>query len=264
MAQNMIIYSWNMFFLNAKEERAFHFIAKSDFDIFCLQEVPEDFLERLQTLPMYIAYTPEEDRRSCGKVSTQYLVVLSRYPIRATESMPIPYEDSMLSWRGRMFLRLMYRLRLWVEGLGNRHNFCVTIDRKALGVIRLYNLHLPLRNPLWRMREFEMALVNHDSAIPTIVCGDFNILEAFHITILNWFLGGQVSDVLFHQRERARIEKRFVEHELVNPLRGWSTHPLSLSQLDHILVSRSFSIKNADVIRDRAGSDHHPIRVEVA
>jgi endonuclease/exonuclease/phosphatase family metal-dependent hydrolase len=60
--------------------------------------------------------------------------------------------------------------------------------------------------------------------------------------------------MLLYQRERTRLQKHFVEHRLTNPLYGGITHPFSQSQLDHILVSYSFSIKKADVLPDRIGS----------
>jgi endonuclease/exonuclease/phosphatase family metal-dependent hydrolase len=113
------------------------------------------------------------------------------------------------------------------------------------------------------LKEFEIAMAARDRSQPTIVCGDFNTLEKPHITLLNWILGGRASDAALYSRERTHIEKRFVEYELHNPLSGKITHPSSRSQLDHILVSHSFSIKNVAVLPDRIGSDHHPIRVEV-
>jgi endonuclease/exonuclease/phosphatase family metal-dependent hydrolase len=131
------------------------------------------------------------------------------------------------------------------------------------GVVRVFNIHLPLVHPHIRAEEFERIMVERDDGRPTIVCGDFNILEKPHITPINWLLGGSVSDALRYKRERTHIEKRFISYELNNPLHGKMTHPFSLSQLDHILVSRSFSIKNAEVIRDRFGSDHNPIRVTI-
>ena len=130
--------------------------------------------------------------------------------------------------------------------------------------MRIFNLHLILAHPARSLREFEIAMAEHDPLRPAIVCGDLNTLERPHIGILNWILGGRVSDALFYNRERTHIEKRFVVHELTNAFAGKITHAVSRSQLDHILVSHSLSIKNASVIPERYGSDHHPLSVEIA
>lgn len=257
----MKIYSWNMFFRNRERERAFEFIAQSDFDIFCLQEVPEDFLARLKTLPFPVAAAPETDRLFKKERSTHYGVILSRFPLRARGVIPLSHHESDLPPRGRMFRQFMFAVRLWAKSLGNRHALYADIDTPS-GIIRVFNLHLPLLNPAARAEEFEYALMHADPSQPTLVCGDFNILEAPHITPLNWLLGGRAGDAVFHRRERARIEERFASHALQNILRGNVTHPLARSQLDHILASRSLHVTRASVIPDRFGSDHHPICAE--
>ncbi len=263
MAQNMKIYSWNMLFRNRELERAFDFIAKSDFDIFCLQEVPENFLARLKTLPIAVAAVPETDRLFKKERSTHYGVILSRYPLRSSETIPLPYHESNLSLRGRMFAQFMFATRLWAKALGNRHALYADIETPS-GIVRILNLHLPLLTPVLRAEELAHALSYVDFSHPSVVCGDFNILEAPHITPLNWLLGGRIGDTVFHRRERARIEERFATHDLRNVLRGTVTHPLSRSQLDHILISRAFRVKNASVLPDRFGSDHHPICAELS
>jgi endonuclease/exonuclease/phosphatase family metal-dependent hydrolase len=131
------------------------------------------------------------------------------------------------------------------------------------GETLVLNLHLPLTHPSWRDQELNMILGSYDSSIPKIICGDFNILESPHITILNWLLGGSVSDVIFPTRERQQIEHTFAAYGLRNPLRGRSTHPVSYSQLDHVLISSPFFVQNVNVSQDRYGSDHAPTWIEV-
>jgi endonuclease/exonuclease/phosphatase family metal-dependent hydrolase len=256
----MNIYSWNMLFRNREQKRALSFIESSDFDFFCLQEVPEEFLQELQARFPYCASAVETSRAYAGVTGTQYLVTLSRYPITQKTELALSIETASPA-RASWFTELMVALRLWGKGVGVRNNLHIACVAPNLGMVHVYNLHLPLKHPRWRLKEFEAALINRDRREPAIVCGDFNVIESPHISILNWLLGGTVADALFYKRERATIEKRFVEHELVNPLRGKSTHPVSYSQLDHILVSRNFRITQADVNADRYGSDHHPIRV---
>ncbi|MDP2651840.1 MAG: endonuclease/exonuclease/phosphatase family protein [bacterium] len=256
----MKICSWNMLFNNRELDRAFQFISESDFDIFCLQEVPEEFLERLKTLPFSLAYTTDVERFVPNPVPI-YLVTLSRHSITQQERIPLPDYWALLPLRTRIFVRLMRPFHF--AQIRNRGDLCVDVTIRGIPV-RVFNLHLILAQPAWRLKEFETAMAERDHTRQTIVCGDFNILEKPHITPLNWFLGGHVSDALLYKRERTTIEKRFVEHKLTNVLNGKITHPLSRSQLDHILVSHSFAIKNAEVLPDRIGSDHHPICVEVA
>lgn len=263
----MKIYSWNMLFRNKELDRAFDFIAQSDFDIFCLQEVPEAFLERLKTLPYFIdshfdfmAYRSDVERLFRRGTEHNFVVTLSKHPVAEQGEIPFPDYWHLLPMRSRIFVTLMWPF--YFSKIRNRGGLYadVTVNGKS---VRVFNLHLILAHPTWRLKEFELAMADRDPSRPTIVCGDFNIIEAPHISMLNWILGGRVTDALFHKRERTHIEKRFVEHELQNPLRGEVTHPFSRSQLDHILVSHSFSIKSAEIIPDRIGSDHHPIKVEV-
>jgi endonuclease/exonuclease/phosphatase family metal-dependent hydrolase len=248
-----------MLYTNRELDRAFDFISKSDFDIFCLQEVPEIFLSRLKKLPLQIAYRVDTEKFSQSESVTMFNVILSRHQIIAQNEISFPnYEQLPLRTRilmDRMPLKLFSRAR-------NRGGIYADIMIQKIS-LRVFCLHLTLMHPELRLKEFETALAKQNISQPTIVCGDFNILEKPHITPLNWLLGGSIADALFYSRERKQIEKHFSEHKLTNALSGKITHPLSRSQLDHILVSNLFSIKKAEVIPDRYGSDHHPISVEI-
>ena len=258
----MTIYSWNMLYRNRELDRAFAFISHADFDIFCLQEVPEAFLEQLRTLPYASSVRLDGERLlSTGSVRN-YIVTLSKYPITAEKE--ISFDDYWTAFPllARLFIRVMPSR--FFSPTRNRGGLAVDVSHKTGASLRIFNLHLVLAHPAWRLKEFGRAMLERDPAQPTIVCGDFNILEAAHIAPLNWLLGGRFSDALRYRRERSVIERRFAEHELANLLAGRITHPLSHSQLDHILVSHSFTIKNAEVLPDRIGSDHHPVRAEIA
>lgn len=249
-----------MLYRNRELDRAFEFVAQSDFDIFCLQEVPENSLARLQTLSCHIAYRVDMEKMFHSRVMPAYNVVLSRHPIKARGEVLFDDYWPLLPLRMRLFVWLMPS-RLFSK-IRNRGGLYVDVSMNG-ALVRVFCLHLILAHPTLRLQEFERAMVERDHDKSSIVCGDFNILEKPHITPLNWILGGRASDALRYSRERTHIEKRFLEHELVNTLSGKITHRLSRSQLDHILVSNSFSIKNATVLPDRIGSDHCPIRVEI-
>ena len=256
----MIIYSWNMLFRNKELDRAFEFIAHADFDLFCLQEVPEVFLKRLRTLPLHSADAVDVDRLF-AKTNRNHLVILSRNPIAGSGAIPWPDYWPLLPLRTKLFVRFMRPLH-WSK-IRNRNGMYADIIAPK-GSLRIFNLHTALTRPDLRIREFERVMAERDPSRPTIVCGDFNTIESPKMSILNWFVGGSIADALLYRRERTRIEKHFVEHALLNPLRGKVTHAFSGSQLDHILVSHSFTIKNAAVLPELFGSDHHPIRVETA
>lgn len=256
----MKIYSWNILFRNRELDRAFAFIRDTDFDIFCLQEVPEHFLARLKTLPFHLAETIDVERLSSPD-EPLHLVTLSRYSIVNRCVMPFPEYWPVLPFRTKLFVRLM-RIFHWSK-IKNRTNLYVDITTQD-STVRVFNLHTALTRVDLRLREFESAMVERNPHIPTIVCGDFNTIESPRVSLLNWFLGGPISDIIRYNRERTHIEKRFIENELRNPLRGRVTHLFADSQLDHILVSYSFSIKKAEVIPDRMGSDHNPLFVETA
>ncbi len=256
----MKIYSWNMLFRNRELDHAFNFIREADADIFCLQEVPESFLSRLKTLPFHFAETIDVERLS-SLDEPLHLVTLSRHPIVNRIVMPFPEYWPILPLRTKIFVHLMRPLH-WSK-IKNRTNLYVDVATPH-GKVRVFNLHTALTRVDVRLQEFESAMAERDPTLPSIVCGDFNTIESPRVSLLNWFLGGPISDVIRYNRERTHIEKRFVEHELRNPLRGNVTHLFADSQLDHILVSHSFTIKSASVLSDRVGSDHHPIRVEVA
>ncbi|MFA6278692.1 MAG: endonuclease/exonuclease/phosphatase family protein [Candidatus Paceibacterota bacterium] len=249
-----------MLFSNRELDRAFSFIRDADFDIFCLQEVPENFLSRLKSLPFHIAYCIDVEKITEPRIP-MFNVILSRHPITTQGGIRFPEYWHHLPLRTRLFVLIMPDKKF--SKIQNRGALYADISVGGK-LLRILCLHLILAQPTWRLKEFELAMTKKDSAQPTIVCGDFNIIESPFIAPLNWLLGGSLSDALFYHRERTRIEESFSAHALSNPLRGQNTHAFAQSQLDHILVSPSFSIKHIEVIADRMGSDHHPVCIEVA
>ncbi len=252
----MKVVSWNTLFVNQKLERAFEFIRESDADLICLQEVSTKLLERLKTLPYALEYRSDMTKHfRKGPVHT-YNVILSRYEVVNRGEVPFPDYWPLLPLRARFLFTLLRPLKF--TKIRDRGGLFVDV-REGGRTLRLFNLHLILAHPAWRASEFEAAMLERDPSLPTVICGDFNILESPRVTLFNWFFGGKLSDAFFWKRERSRMERRFVEHELLNAFAGYKTHPISKSQLDHILVSRGLSVEDASVVRDRHGSDHHPI-----
>src|SRR3989344_3996324 len=170
----MKIYSWNMLFRNRELDRAFEFIANSDFDIFCLQEVPEHFLKRLQTLPLAVnsradwttTYRTDVDRLFTSGTVRNYVVTLSKHPVTAQGGISFPNYWHLLPWRARVFVTLMWPF--YFSKISNRGGLYVDITINAVSV-RVFNLHLILAQPAWRLKEFELAMAERDPSRPTIV-----------------------------------------------------------------------------------------------
>lgn len=257
----MTISSWNMYFRNKRLPEALAFVRDSGADIFCLQEVPEHFLKELVATYPHAVYAVEMERLLPERPVATYGVILSRYPIRTSVTVALDDFQTRLPLRTRFFIWAMKPLG-WSR-IRDRNAVYADIETLA-GLTRIITIHLTLSNPAWRLEEFETAMLHRDPTLPTVVCGDFNILEHPRVTLINWLAGGRVSDAYRYTRERTDIEQHFMKHELVNALAGSPTHPLSRSQLDHILTSSHFTITDARVLPERYGSDHHPISVEIA
>lgn len=253
----MIIYSWNMLFRNKSLDEAFAFISGADFDVMCLQEVPEAFLERLRALPYHLV-TAVDNKRLTPPLGNVYLVLLSRHPVKSHGTFDFPDYWPILPLRTRLFVRLM-RPFGWARIRG-RQGLYADIEAPQ-GVVRIFDLHIINGTIEKRLGEFERAMQYHDAALPTVVCGDLNTIGSPRVALINWLHGGSFSEVFGYPRERLAIERHFIELGFENIFRGRSTHSFAESQFDHILVSKHFPIAAAEIVRECYGSDHHPLRV---
>lgn len=260
----MIIYSWNMLFENKKQDEAIVFINESCFDIFCLQEVPHTFFLRLQSLPYFFSFIEESIVVSKHREFPIYSVTLSKHKIiHQGEILFDTPERTFKIMFTRFFINLFNKEKIIKIQNHKALYVDVQLDEKVSEkVLRIFNLHLSLTYPKRRMEEIMQVMKSYKKG-ESIVCGDFNILERLHVGSLNWLLGGTLSDWFFYKRERITIESLFKHFDFNNPLRYKSTHPISHSQLDHILVPKEMVIQESAVIHRRYGSDHCPIRVRV-
>jgi endonuclease/exonuclease/phosphatase family metal-dependent hydrolase len=254
----MKLYSWNVLHRNKELDRAFEFIKTLDFDVLCLQEVPEKLLSRLATLPYSIVHGIDVDIIGAGTLERLYCVILSKHNIVSSHDFALPE----LKWplRSKLFTFMMYPAG-WRK-MENRRSLWADIELPHIGRTRVFCLHLTLSHPKQVLSEFDSAAKLRQRSIPTIFAGDLNIVESPRVSLINWIHGGPVRDVYRWDQNRTEAERRFASLKLQNPLRGISTHSIARSQLDHILVPSTFKVTKAEVLKDRFGSDHHPVFVE--
>ncbi len=253
----MRIMSWNMYCYNKRYEAVLALVRDSGADVFCLQEVPTPLLERLCALYPYSHFVVDSERVYGGAELTYYNVILSRTPL--TDAQTIHLESLPLKLRTKLVIMLMRPLgwaRTW-----NRNVAAARIETQD-GTLTVVSAHLTLSAPTLRAEEFRKIIQSIEK--PAVIAGDFNILEFGPIKILSWLLGARLRESLPWFNERALWQKYFADEGLVNPLRGLVTHGFSRSQLDHILVSHSLTVTKFGVSRNRAGSDHAPIYLDLS
>lgn len=253
----MRIYSWNVYYHCKTPEKQLEYIKHLDFDVLCLQEVPEHLLKHLRVLPYYLVSATDISFFSKKKEQTIHSVIISRYPIRAWK--PIVFPKITLPPQTRILLKMHTG---W-SGFRRHGSVYADIDTGD-GVVRVFSLHLSLSNPSDRKRQLKIVGGLIPKKFPVVVAGDFNIIERSSVKLLSWFTGSSVREMMPWHRERAQVEAQFKEWRLANPLHGKVTHAFSHSQLDHILVPQGTKVAKAEVIRKTYKSDHHPVFVEIA
>jgi endonuclease/exonuclease/phosphatase family metal-dependent hydrolase len=253
----MKIYSWNVRYDNRKMQEVEKYIESLDADIIALQEVPEKLLEWLKTLPYFCVSSTDWVNRY-GKF---YLVILSKFPILTEKSLELS-QDIYHNRDSRLSL-IFKKIMKWGGSFSNRTILGAEIELPDGTKCVVFSVHLfLLSGSEVRYKEFELLEKELESEGLYIICGDFNILSSPHITLINVLLGGTIDQLLWWKEKRF-FNKIFSRLGLCNPLAGKITHPISLSQLDYIILSSSFSLKRSKVLLQPHGSDHFPIMVEV-
>lgn len=232
------------------------FIKQLDFDVLCLQEVPPELLEWLKESFPHICYSIDV-KEEYGQMT--HVVIVSRYPIVNSETYAVPLPPSPL--RAKLMVSLLNPFRGWRQMTDKG---AVVAEVLVNGQkVRIYSIHLTIAGPGFRVREFEETLGRRDTIVPEILAGDFNIVEHPLIKIYSWLLGSPLHEGMPWFRERMRFSETLKREKLQNPHSGQITHPFSISQLDHILVSEGTSVVKSWVEIDSHGSDHQPIGVEI-
>lgn len=256
----MRIYSWNVWDDNKTPELVLEFIQQLDFDIVCLQEVPESLLEKLNALPYSQVHCVDLTRLRPGKEEACYLVILTHYEIIHHGSFftcPKPFYP--LRTRAFLGLGLFGFTRLKDHG-------ALYADIQIPGSerpVRVFSLHLRLNGPLERQKELAIVSSHMDKACSTIMSGDFNIIDQPLQKSFSWLLGSSMHEALPWYPERQLMEQQFSSLGLKNVLRGQRTNTLFANQLDHILVPKAAAVMKAGVCKESFGSDHYPVYASI-
>jgi endonuclease/exonuclease/phosphatase family metal-dependent hydrolase len=252
----MKIYSWNVWDDNKTPELVLEFIQQLDFDIVCLQEVPESLLKKLNGLPYAQVHFVDLTRLRPKKEEACYLVILTRYQIIHHGSFfTCPKPVYPLRTRAFLGLGLFGFTRLKDHG-------ALYADIQIPGrerPVRVFSLHLRLNGPVERKRELAIVASHMDKAASTIVCGDFNIIDQPLQKSFSWLLGSSIREAVPWYPERRLMETQFGSLGLKNVLHGQRTNTRFANQLDHILVPKAASVTTAGVCENSFGSDHYPV-----
>lgn len=187
---DMKIYSWNIYCFNKRIPEVASYIEQLDFDVLCLQEVTPELLERLKSMPFHLAYHVDVIRLTLERDRYPYYVaILSKHPLQNQGT--LQFFDFRLPFHTRLFIAFM-SLFQWsfVTERGALYADIAYGER----LLRVFSVHLTLWGAGNRLKEFDAVIGHVEPAQPTVICGDFNVLEYGPMKILNWLLGAPLQE----------------------------------------------------------------------
>lgn len=244
----MKLLSWNVYNFNRHLDQALEFILSQDADVVCLQEVPGELLHKLQSFPeLEIAY--EIDCFEKGIIA--YLVTVSHHKV-------VDHGGVNFLHKKKSLLQKLFR---WDEGM---HALWVDVEFGGHH-LRIFNTHLSMgTGPNQRSRQLAEITRQFVSNSGNVVCGDFNSFYSPLWGVLAGELLG-VSREEFFTREVDNLAKFCNQFGLVDVIKEVITFPILGSgfRLDHILVPTPMRDSIARVLKNKPGSDHFPLVVEI-
>lgn len=252
----MRIITWNIRKDNKKAQDAILFALSQNPDILCLQEVPQNILEYLRETPGYTVHA-SYDFISKNPEKHGYTVTLTRLPV--SDEREIPYDRNM---NQSIMNRYLYeKLIHQVE----QHNAILITIQTDKGLLHVVNTRLSCAvNTRSRLIEFQNMIERVPSDIPTIFCGDYNVVDSQLVNrVTGWVRGFKRPD--YKLNERKEFEKLFNKHNLINIFRGRSTSLVNrpLLQFDHILIPKTVVVTHKELFKRRYGSDHKMLLVDI-
>lgn len=253
----MKIITWNVRSKNARLPRLLAAALTEKPDILCLQEVPRKKLPLVEAIAGYRVVSTVDIK---GKTRDKDIMtcIVSAIPIAKTETVTFtpPVKPSL--WE-----KLVYRA---VNAFSETYSALVvdlSVDTQPIRIIST-RLSMAIRTTD-RLFHASRLLSLATSRTPTVICGDFNIVDSRLVNLLSgWARGFRLPDYLVS--ERKRFETMVKRYHMVNIFRGsptWATRYPAL-QFDHIIVPNTMTVKTHFVAKKRYGSDHRMLCADIA
>lgn len=246
----MKIATWNLWPRNQRQKEGVDFLLSLDADIMCLQELREETVRYLETLQTYFC-TPSVDLLIGKDVFWKAIVSKQRPSAVRTVSFTIKTKPCLA-------LTQLPKIRVCREG----RNFQYADFEIGGEKMRVFNLHLAsTTGPFHRFKQLN-EVAQYFIQNSTILCGDFN---TFGTPFLNAFVGLVYGYSLreYLIEEYDLLTNFAKKYRLQFSCGRQITHPLSRTHLDHILVPEHWRIKSSALYKNRYGSDHRLMAVEV-
>ncbi len=253
----MRIITWNVRYDNKRTIEAVQSALEYKPDLLCLQEVPQQTLAWLRELQGYYVNASYDFTHLRNPNKNGYICTVTRVK---------PYDVSEVVYDKNTYSSLLSRvLYFMITHKIERHTALIIDINTPKGKLQIVNTRLSCAvGTSDRLLEFEtMKQHIHYQEIPTIFCGDFNVVDSnWFNRITGWLRGFDSHD--YKINERQAFESLYKDAHLVNVFHGQSTmfFRKPLLQLDHILTPKNAIVIHSEIAKDMYGSDHRMLLLD--